>query len=258
VSAVLRVEQLSRVFHHRIGWFKTSPNFAVEDVSFAIEAGKTLAFMGANGSGKSTLAALIGGALPPTRGKIYLDGKELADSDIRRRAQYIRMIFQDAEGSLNPNLTIGKQLHEVLHFNTKLTEKQVDDLISRTLKRVGLLNEHRRFYPYMLTNSQRQRACIARAIILNPKVIVSDEALAILDTSVRAQILNLLMDLQEELNISYIFMTHSPEIARHMADDVAIMKDGKIIEFGTTKSVLESPENPYTRNLVNAAPELST
>ncbi|RTE87132.1 MULTISPECIES: ATP-binding cassette domain-containing protein [Gammaproteobacteria] len=258
MSAVLRTENLSRVFHHRIGWFRTNPQFAVKDVSFELKAGKTLAVMGSNGSGKSTLAALVGGALEPTSGHIYLDGSVLAYNDMRRRAQSIRMIFQDAEGSLNPNLTIGKQLHEVLRFNTKLTEKQCDDTISKTLKRVGLLNEHRTFYPYMLTNGQKQRACIARAIILNPKVLVSDEALATLDTSVRAQILNLLIDLQRELHISYIFITHSPEIAQHMADEVLVMKDGKVIEYGETQHVLNNPQERYTRKLLNAGPDLST
>lgn len=258
MSAVLRVENLSRVFHHRIGWFRTRPQYAIKNVNFTLSAGKTLAVMGANGSGKSTLAALVGGAIAPTSGSIYLDGKLLSHSDHRRRAQYIRMIFQDAEGSLNPNLTIGKQLHEVLRFNTKLTERQFDDLISKTLRRVGLLNEHRTFYPYMLTNGQKQRACIARAIILNPKVLVSDEALATLDTSVRAQILNLLIDLQKDLNISYIFITHSPEIAQHMADEVLVMKDGTVIESGDVQTVLNEPKEAYTRNLVNAGPELLT
>lgn len=256
MSALLQADKLSKTFHHRIGWWQSSARQVLCDVSFTLEESQTLAIMGSNGSGKSTLAALIAGAERPSSGQLLLRGTPMIDGDYKYRAQHIRMIFQDSEGSLNPNATIGQQLEEPLTFNTRLTHEQRDEHIARTLRRVGLLDEHRVFYPHMMSNGQRQRACIARAIILNPKVLVADEALATLDTSVRAQIINLLLDLQSELKMSYILVTHSPEIAHHMADQIMILRDGKVVECGSAPQVLSNPTSDYTRALVSSATSL--
>ncbi len=239
MSCLLRAEAISKSYNTHMGWFNKQSQVALSNVSFELHEGKSLAIMGNNGSGKSTLAAIIAGAIAPTSGALFFKGTPLLTGDFKHRAQNIRMIFQDSEASLNPHMTIGKQLHEALFFNTKLTAAQRNDLITRTLLRVGLLDEHRVFYPYMMSNGQRQRACIARAIILNPKVLVADEALANLDTSVRAQILNLLLDLQEEYKMSYIFITHSTEIAHHMADHTLVLKDGAVERYGETTGSLE-------------------
>ena|SRR5690554_1168190 len=240
MSCLLRVEAISKTYNTYMGWFRKDSQVALKNVSFELHEGKSLAIMGSNGSGKSTLAAIIAGAIAPTSGNVFFQDSKLLTGDYKSRAQNIRMIFQDSEASLNPHMTIGKQLQEALLFNTRLTDEQRNDLITSTLFRVGLLDEHRVFYPYMMSNGQRQRACIARAIILNPKVLVADEALANLDTSVRAQILNLLLDLQEEFKMSYIFITHSPEIAHHMADHILVLKDGAVERYSQTTGSLEN------------------
>lgn len=240
MSCLLRADAISKTYDTYMGWFRKDSQVALHNVSFELHEGKSLAIMGSNGSGKSTLAAIIAGAIAPSSGALYFKGTKLLTGDYKNRAQNIRMIFQDSEASLNPHMTIGKQLQEALLFNTRLTAEQRNDLITSTLLRVGLLDEHRVFYPYMMSNGQRQRACIARAIILNPKVLVADEALANLDISVRAQILNLLLDLQEELKMSYIFITHSPEIAHHMADHILVLKDGAVESYRQTTGSLEN------------------
>ena len=239
MSCLLRAEGLTKHYTHYQGFFRSQTQVALSDVSFELHEGQTLAIMGNNGSGKSTLAGIISGSIAPTSGQLFLKQQALSSGDYKTRAQTIRMVFQDSEASLNPHMTIGKQLHEALLFNTRLTHEQRNELIRRTLLRVGLLDEHRVFYPYMMSNGQRQRACIARAIILNPNILVADEALANLDTSVRAQILNLLLDLQEELKMSYIFITHSHEIAQHMADHILELKDGQVERYHETAASLE-------------------
>jgi|SRR5690554_1359296 len=240
MTCLLRANNISKTYDTHMGWFRKHSQLALNNVSFELHEGQSLAIMGSNGSGKSTLAGIIAGTVAPTSGELYFKETKLLTGDFKNRAQNIRMVFQDSEASLNPHITIGKQLHEALLFNTRLTLTQRSDLITRTLLRVGLLDEHRVFYPYMMSNGQRQRACIARAIILNPKVLVADEALANLDTSVRAQIINLLLDLQDEFKMSYIFITHSPEIAHHMADQVLVLKDGEVESYGQTASSIEN------------------
>lgn len=240
MTCLLRANNICKTYDTHMGWFRKHSQRALSNVSFELHEGQSLAIMGSNGSGKSTLAAIIAGTVAPTSGELYFKETKLLTGDFKNRAQNIRMVFQDSDASLNPHITIGKQLHEALLFNTKLTLTQRNDLITRTLLRVGLLDEHRVFYPYMMSNGQRQRACIARAIILNPKVLVADEALANLDTSVRAQIINLLLDLQDEFKMSYIFITHSPEIAHHMADHVLVLKDGEVESYGQTASSIEN------------------
>lgn len=250
MKPLLSVQSLSKIYHHRIGWFRTHPQYALKDVSFELHAGQSIAIMGTNGSGKSTLASVLAGAVRPTSGVIEFQGAALSFTNYQQRAQHIRMVFQDSEGSLNPHLTIGRQLEEPLLFNTKLSEQQRSDLIKRTLLKVGLLDEHRVFYPYMMSNGQRQRVCIARAIILNPSILVADEALATLDSSVRAQIINLLLDLQDEFKMSYIFITHSPEIAQHMADDILLLRDGERAEYGPIAKIMQEPDSDYARQLL--------
>lgn len=240
MTCLLRANNISKTYDTHMGWFRKHSQLALNNVSFELHEGQSLAIMGSNGSGKSTLAGIIAGTVAPTSGELYFKETKLLTGDFKNRAQNIRMVFQDSEASLNPHITIGKQLHEALLFNTRLTLTQRSDLITRTLLRVGLLDEHRVFYPYMMSNGQRQRACIARTIILNPKVLVADEALANLDTSVRAQIINLLLDLQDEFKMSYIFITHSPEIAHHMADQVLVLKDGEVESYGQTASSIEN------------------
>lgn len=252
MQPLLAVHDLSKTYQQHAGLWKSHTHHALQPVSFTLEQGKTLAIMGANGSGKSTLAALISGASSPTSGRIVFAGEELIAGDYRQRAQHIRMVFQDAEASLNPHLTIGKQLEEPLLFNTKLNATQRRTRIIETLQQVGLLGEHMVFYPQMMSTGQKQRVSIARAIILKPNILVADEALATLDSSVRAQIINLLLELQEKLAIAYIFISQSPEIVQHLADEVLIMQDGSIIERGKVAEVFTNPQHDYTKKLLRS------
>ncbi|RUO36399.1 ATP-binding cassette domain-containing protein [Aliidiomarina sanyensis] len=250
MKPLLEVRELGKVYPLRQSFFRRTVFTALQPTSFQLMAGKTLAIMGANGSGKSTLAGLIAGAIQPSQGEILLNGQRLQPDNYRQRAQHIRMVFQDAEASLNPHLTIGSQLEEPLLFNTGLNQSQRRERVVHTLQQVGLLAEHMVFYPHMLSTGQKQRVSIARAIILNPQLLVADEALATLDSSVRAQIINLLLDLQQDLKMSYIFISQSPEIVRHLADDVLIMKDGRIIEQGAVDTVFDDPQERYTQSLL--------
>lgn len=250
MQPLLVVDALRKVYHSRTGLFQQQTTVALDTVSFTLNEGKTLAVMGTNGSGKSTLAALISGAVTPTSGRITFAGEDLEAGNDRQRAQHIRMIFQDADASLNPHLTLGRQLEEPLLFNTKLNARQRHERIMKTLQQVGLLAEHMVFYPHMMSTGQKQRASIARAIILQPKLLVADEALATLDSSVRAQIINLLLDLQRDLKMSYIFISQSPEIVRHLADEVLIMKDGLVIERGPVVDVFSAPQEQYTEMML--------
>ncbi|WP_194755752.1 ATP-binding cassette domain-containing protein [Aliidiomarina indica] len=257
MKPLLEVRDLAKTYIQRSGLLKRKKIEALKPTSFNVEAGKTLAIMGANGSGKSTLAGLISGAIQPTRGEIILNGQRLQADNYRQRAQHIRMVFQDAEASLNPHLTIGDQLEEPLKFNTGLNHNQRRERVIHTLQQVGLLAEHMVFYPHMMSTGQKQRVSIARAIILNPQLLVADEALATLDSSVRAQIINLLLDLQSDLKMSYVFISQSPEIVRHLADDVIIMQDGEILEHGHVDDIFNAPEHRYTQSLLLSELNLS-
>lgn len=250
MTPLLEVRNLSKVYRQPTTLLGRSLSCALHPTSFQLMPGRTLAIMGANGSGKSTLASLIAGVSAPTQGEIFLDGELLEPNNFKQRAQRVRMIFQDADASLNPHLTIGSQLEEPLRFNTELNQAQRIERIMNTLQQVGLLAEHMVFYPHMLSSGQKQRVSIARAIILHPKLLVADEALTSLDSSVRAQITNLLLDLQQALKMSYIFISQQPEIVRHLADEVIVMQDGHIVEYGSVSEVFSKPKHRYTENLL--------
>lgn len=250
MSTLLRVENLAKAYMHKGYWLRPRRVQALHPISFSLESGKTLAVMGETGSGKSTLAELIAGAERPSAGNIYLRDKALVPGDYSFRCRHIRMVFQDSDASLNPHLTIGKQLEEPLLFNTYLNAHQRQEEVEAALLKVGLLPEHAVFHSHMMSNGQKQRACIARAIMLNPDVVVADEALAALDSSIRAQIINLLLDLQRDMKMSYIFVSHSPEIIRHVADDVLVLREGQMVEYGPATEVFASPKAQYTSNLL--------
>ncbi|EKE84771.1 ATP-binding cassette domain-containing protein [Idiomarina xiamenensis] len=250
MTALLDVQALCKYYTHKSIWRRQRKVTALAPVSFTLERGETLAIMGETSSGKSTLAKLIAGAENPSSGQLFLNGQPLQRGNFRQRCQHIRMVFQDSDASLNPQLTIGQQLAEPLLFNTDMNTEQRREAIAQVLKKVGLLPEHASFYPHMLATGQQQRVSIARAVMLDPQIIVADEALAALDPSVRSQIINLLMDLQKDMGISYIFVSHSPEIVKHVADKILILHRGKMIEFGATQTLFEQPQQQYTKLLL--------
>lgn len=252
MSKVLEVVDLTKYYYHKTGWLPGKKICALEPISFSLERGETLAIMGETGSGKSTIAKLIAGAEVPSHGDIFLNGQRLDPHNYRQRCQNIRMIFQDALRSLNPETSVGTQLTEPLHFNTDWDQDKKTGHVIETLRKVGLLADHYDFYPHMLSSGQQQRVCIARAIILEPQIIVADEAFVALDPSIRAQIINLILDLQQDMGISFIFVTHSAEIVKHIADKILIMHHGRLVEFGTTEALIKNPQQEFTKNLLHA------
>ncbi|WP_417665295.1 ATP-binding cassette domain-containing protein [Pseudidiomarina sp.] len=252
MTDLLEVKNISKYYSYKNGWLTPQRVCALEPISFSVKRGETIAIMGETGSGKSTIAKLISGAEVPSSGEIFLNGELLDPNNHRQRCREIRMIFQDSLRSLNPQLTIGKQLLESLLFNTQWSAAEQQEHVYVTLQKVGLLPDHFDFYPHMLSSGQQQRVCIARAIILEPQIIVADEAFAALDPSIRAQIINLILDLQEDMGISFIFASHSPEIVKHVADKILIMHRGKMIEFDSTQALLTNPKQQLTKMLLQS------
>ncbi|MBY6063162.1 ATP-binding cassette domain-containing protein [Pseudidiomarina sediminum] len=250
MSKLLEVHGISKYYVHKDGWLPGKRVCALEPTSFTLGRGETLSIMGETGSGKSTIAKIIAGAERPSQGEIFINGQSLNLMSDQQRCRHVRMIFQDSLRSLNPQTTVGKQLCEPLIFNTELTPRQQKERVHNTLRKVGLLPDHYDFYPHMLSSGQQQRVCIARAIVLEPQIIVADEAFAALDPSIRAQIINLMLDLQQDMGISFIFVSHSTEIVKHVSDKILIMHRGKMIEFGTTQALIQQSEEPLTRALL--------
>lgn len=250
MTSLLQVSDLSKTYRLSGHWFKKKELVALEPISFEIKAHKTLAIVGETGSGKSTLAKLLVGAEKPTTGKIKLNGQSLEVGNFKQRCQHIRMIFQDSGTTLNPSLTIQQLLDEPLKLNTDLNELKRNQLIRETLQKVGLLADHMNFYPHMFSGGQKQRISLARAIILQPQVIILDEALASLDPSLRSQMINLLLDLQQQMGLAFILISHNLGIVRHFSDETMVLLEGKVVEQGKTAGVLNNPKHKYTRKLI--------
>lgn len=252
MSELLEVKNLSKDFVSRNWYFKKKYFHAVEPISFSLSAGKTVGIIGQNGSGKSTLARMLAGVVEPTSGEIWVNGEKLEHKDYSTRCKLIRMIFQDPSTSLNPRLQVGKILERPLRRNTKMPAAAREKRIKETLIKVGLLPEHAYFYPQMLATGQKQRVSLARALVLQPSVIVADEALNGLDMAMRAQILNLFLELQQEMNISFVYVSQHLSIMKHICDQIIVMHEGKVIESGPTESVLLDPQSKLTKKLVDS------
>lgn len=252
MTCLLEVEDLSKTYKLKGYWYNKKVYKALEPLSFSLDAYKTLAIVGEVGSGKSTLAKLLVGAEQPNSGKIRLNGQILQVGNFKQRCQHIRMIFQDSGTTLNPSLTIKQLLDEPLKLNTKLTEQERTQLIRATLQKVGLLADHMSFYPHMFSGGQKQRISLARAIILEPKVIILDEALASLDPSLRSQMINLLLDLQQQMGLAFVLISHNLGIVRHFSDEILVLSEGKVVERGSTAEVLKNPKDKFTRKLLMA------
>jgi dipeptide transport system ATP-binding protein len=232
---------------------------ALDGVSFTLLAGRTLAVVGESGCGKSTLARQITMIETPTAGEFWLDGIEMTRADAAQRKTarpLVQMVFQNPFGSLNPRKRIGTMLEEPLLINTPLTAGEREDQARAMMARVGLRPEHYRRFPHMFSGGQRQRIAVARALMLNPKVVVADEPVSALDVSIQAQVLNLLMDLQDELGVAYLFISHNLAVVEHIAHDVLVMYLGKVVESGPKAALFATPRHPYTRALLASTPSL--
>lgn len=250
MPALLQVSNLSKSFKISRNWFSRKVFTALDPISFEVKAHQTLAIVGETGSGKSTLAKLLVGAELPSTGNIKLNGQTLQPGNFKQRCQHVRMIFQDSGTTLNPSLTIGQLLNEPLLLNTDLTEEARQVLIRETLQKVGLLADHMNFYPHMFSGGQKQRISLARAIILQPQVIILDEALASLDPSLRSQMINLLLDLQQQMGLAYILISHNLGIVRHFSDKIMVLSHGQVMEMGETTLILKRPKHQYTKKLI--------
>lgn len=250
MSALLEIIGLSKNFVTRSGLLKKRVHEAVKPISFTLDAGQTLGIIGQNGSGKSTLAKMLTGVVEPSQGKIFVNGEQLMNKDYSTRCKLIRMIFQDPNTSLNPRIQIGRILEEPLKRNTQMSPEARIWRVKETLIRVGLLPEHAYFYPQMLATGQKQRVCLARALVLQPSVIVADEALNGLDMAMRSQIINLFLELQEEMGVSFVYVSQHIGVIKHITDKVIVMHDGEVVESGETQQVVAHPQHSISQRLI--------
>jgi oligopeptide transport system ATP-binding protein len=261
---LLEIRELTKVFplgESMFGGAAKREVRAVDAVSLDIHAGETLGLVGESGSGKSTLGRLVLRLIEPTSGSVRFDGIDLLaanSGEMRRLRRNMQIIFQDPFGSLDPRMRVEDVVAEplVIHESLKRTERRTR--VAELLSAVGLDGSAARRYPHEFSGGQRQRIGIARALALKPKFIVADEPVSALDVSVGAQIVNLLAQLQRDLGLTYLFISHSMPVVRYLATRIAVMYRGKIVEVGPTEQIVSAPQHPYTRSLLEATPELVT
>ncbi|MGX9419492.1 peptide ABC transporter ATP-binding protein [Vibrio sp. WJH972] len=258
---ILKAANLKQHYQVKQGMFKPDAVVkAVDGISFELEKGKTLAVVGESGCGKSTLGRMLTMIETPTSGRLnFHDDDLLALSSEKQKLlrQKIQIIFQNPYGSLNPRKKIGAILEEPLVINSAMSKAERKAKATEMMEKVGLKPEHYDRYPHMFSGGQRQRIAIARGLMLDPEIIVADEPVSALDVSVQAQVLNLMMDLQQEFGLSYVFISHDLSVVEHIADDVMVMYLGKVVEQGPSEQIFASPKHPYTQALLSSTPQLS-
>ncbi|MGI9500091.1 MAG: dipeptide ABC transporter ATP-binding protein [Geminicoccaceae bacterium] len=257
-APVLEARDLARHYQVARGLFKGSATLqALRHATFAMVPGKTLAVVGESGCGKSTLARLVTLIEPATAGALTLDGINIADASEEQRVHLrrtVQIVFQDPYGSLNPRKKIRSILEEPRKVNTEMSAAERKAVVADMMTRVGLRPEHASRYPHMFSGGQRQRIAVARALMLRPKIVVLDEPVSALDVSIQAQVLNLLIELQEAFDLAYLFISHDLSVVRHLADDVIVMYLGQPVEQGPRDQLFSRPLHPYTRALQASSP----
>lgn len=258
-SPILTARSLVKTYTQRSGKFGLgSHSFrALDEVSISLSAGSTLAVVGESGSGKSTLARCLLQLLPLDSGEVLFEGRNLAtlsSAALRQERRNLQMVFQDPFASLNPRMKIGEIVAEGLLIHGMGNADERRERVLQMLKRVGLQEADMQKYPHQFSGGQRQRIGIARALVLQPKVVVCDEPVSALDVSIQAQILLLLKDLQQEMALSYVFISHDLRVVRHIADEVVVMHQGKVVEQGAVEAIYAAPQHAYTQNLLNSIP----
>ena len=253
---ILEVRDLKQHFPVRTGWFGTTPLKAVDGVSFGIRPGETLGLVGESGCGKTTVGRTILHLYKPTSGEVIYNGTPLTPANIDQYRKEIQIVFQDPYSSLNPRMTVADIVGEPLDIHHLYkNKKERDEKIAGLLTLVGLNSDHARRYAHEFSGGQRQRIGIARALTLNPSLIILDEPVSALDVSVQSQVLNLLLELQEERKLSYLFIAHDLAVVKHISDRVAVMYLGKIVEMSDAETIYQAPKHAYTKALLDAIPE---
>jgi dipeptide transport system ATP-binding protein len=262
MSQILNAQNLARYYPISRGPFNKGATLkAVDGASFTLDRGRTLAVVGESGCGKSTLARLVTMIEPPTSGALNIAGHDIVGASaetLRALRPKVQIVFQNPYGSLNPRQTIGAILEEPLLVNTKHDKTEREARARAMMVNVGLRPEHYQRYPHMFSGGQRQRIAIARALMLDPEILVLDEPVSALDISIQAQVLNLLADLQEKHNLAYLFISHDLSVVKHIADEVMVMYLGRVVEQGTRDQLFNNPQHPYTKALLSATPSPDT
>jgi dipeptide transport system ATP-binding protein len=258
MTIVVEAKDLRQVYKVRRGFMREPALLqAVGGISFTIEAGKTLAVVGESGCGKSTLARMVCMIEKPVGGTLMLDGADAVNTpaqDKRRLRKAVQLVFQNPYGSLNPRKKISAVLEDPLAINTSMTPSQRSERAQAMLAQVGLRPEYANRYPHMFSGGQRQRIAIARALMLNPKLLVADEPVSALDVSIQAQVLNLLADLQQQFQLAYLFISHDLAVVKHIAHEVLVMYLGHVMEQGPKEAIFTRPSHPYTQALLASTP----
>lgn len=260
-EVLLEVKNLKKYFSAATSFFgrTISTLKAVDGVSFQIYKGEALGLVGESGCGKSTIGRLLVDLYQPTEGEILFEGTDLTKLPKKERRKYckdIQLIFQDPYASLNPRMTVGDIIAEPIRINKLLPESEIEGKVNYLLDCVGLANHQRNRYPHEFSGGQRQRVGIARALAVKPKLIVCDEAVSALDVSIQAQVLNLLADLKDEFQLTYLFIAHGLNVVKHISDRVGVMYLGKLMELASKQELYDNPMNPYTKALLSAIPSV--
>lgn len=260
-EVLLETKNLSKYFNLGSDLFGRNKKIlkAVDQVSFSIHKGEAFGLVGESGCGKTTVGKMLVDLYHPTSGQIIFEGKDLTALPPAKRREYcssIQLIFQDPYASLNPKMTIGDIIAEPIRINHLLPPSEIEGRVNELLNRVGLANHQRNRYPHEFSGGQRQRVGIARALAVNPKLIVCDEPVSALDVSIQAQVLNLLDELKEEMGLTYLFIAHGLNVVKHISDRVGVMYLGKLVEIAPKKELYANPLHPYTQALLSAAPTI--